>query len=283
MIRSCWKTTACAAVCLVSASSVLAQPRSPAATPRPGRTATAPYVKVELIAAPAADRDGRRWLGVRFDLEDKWHLYWRNPGDSGGPPEATWTLPDGVRAGGFEWPLPERIESAGLVNYGYYGTLVLPVPLSRAAGGAATGTVSVSLRWMVCRDMCVPGKATLELDLASVHSGQPGVSGWTAAIDQARNRTPRPAPPAWKARASSSRENFDVTITTGQRETDAYFFPIDAGQVNDSAPQVVVPLPDGVRVTLKKSEFLRGEPAALNGVVSLPGGRSFVVTAPVAR
>lgn len=275
--------TACAAVSLVSVAFASAQPAGTASTSRPGRTATAPYVKAELIASPTPDRDDRRWLGVRFDLDEKWHLYWQNPGDSGGPPEATWTLPARQRAGGFEWPVPERIDTAGMVNYGYYGTLVLPVPISGASAGAEAGKVSVSLRWMVCRDMCVPGKATLELDLATVRSGDPRAAEWAVAIDKARSLVPKPAPHTWKARATSTRDSFEVTVTTGRRESEGYFFPADSAQVDHGAPQVVTPLSDGMRITMKKSEFLRNEPTTLSGVVSLPGGRAFTVAAPVSR
>jgi hypothetical protein len=72
-----------------------------------------------------------------------------------------------------------------------------------------------------------------------------------------------------------------VDVLTGSRETQAVFFPLELSQVNDSAPQAVLPLPDGVRITLVKSSQLTKEPARLRGVITLPGGRSHTIEAAV--
>ncbi|HEY7799405.1 MAG TPA: protein-disulfide reductase DsbD domain-containing protein, partial [Hyphomonadaceae bacterium] len=82
-----------------------------------------------LISERAAVAPGDLFLvAANFDLdEDGWHVYWKNPGDSGLPPEVRkWTLPEGVEAGGFKWPAPHAIPLATLMNYGYEHELVLP-------------------------------------------------------------------------------------------------------------------------------------------------------------
>src|SRR5689334_8947835 len=38
-------------------------------------------------------------VGLLFDLEPGWHVYWTNAGDSGEPPTMKWTLPAGVTVG----------------------------------------------------------------------------------------------------------------------------------------------------------------------------------------
>ena len=49
-------------------------------------------VQIRLLAEHAAIRPGAPVsLGLAFDLADHWHVYWRNPGDSGEPPKITWT------------------------------------------------------------------------------------------------------------------------------------------------------------------------------------------------
>src|SRR5438270_11367645 len=35
-------------------------------------------------------------VGLLFDLEPGWHVYWTNAGDSGEPPSGKWTVPAGV-------------------------------------------------------------------------------------------------------------------------------------------------------------------------------------------
>ena len=75
----------------------------------------APHVHVDLVADAASVQPGRELsLGVRFVLEEGWHVYWRNPGDSGEAPSVEWTLPAGFAAGELEWPTPEPIPSGPL-------------------------------------------------------------------------------------------------------------------------------------------------------------------------
>ena len=267
---------------LISAVTAAAQFGSPPPRGPAGRTATAPHVRVELLASPKPVA-GTLWFGIRFELDDGWHLYWQNPGDSGGPPEADWQAPPHMRVGAFEWPSPERIDVAGLVNYGYHGTVVLPVPVTITAGAPATGTIAASLRWMVCKDMCVGGKGRVEIALPLAGPSLAEAPAWEAAIAGARALVPKPAPAAWTARAASARDTFTVVVRTGRREDRAVFFPLQVSQVNDSAPQRVTPLPDGVSIVLRKSDQLTSDPPALKGVLTLSGSRSFVVSAPVAR
>ena len=43
-------------------------------------------VRAELLAEPAAIAPGQTfWVGVRLRMQEHWHTYWRNPGDSGEP------------------------------------------------------------------------------------------------------------------------------------------------------------------------------------------------------
>ncbi len=121
------------AVCAAMAAAALLAPAAATAqeTRQTSRTGGGPHVRVELIASQAALGPGM-WLGLRFDLDPDWHIYWRNPGDSGGPPEATWVLPPGLQVAEFEWPAPSRFEVGGLINYGYHGSVVLPVAMIAA-------------------------------------------------------------------------------------------------------------------------------------------------------
>ena len=248
------------------------------------RTGQGPHVRVELIADRAAPGPGMR-LGLKFDLDPEWHIYWQNPGDSGGPPEAVWTFPPGMTAAGIEWPAPERIDIGGLVNYGYHNSVALPVVVTVAAGARIPPafTVKASLRWMACANLCVPGTADLALTfpLSAQDAGQ--AAGWKAAIDAARARVPKPAPAAWKASARSTKDAFIVDVTTGAREEAAVFFPLELSQVNDSAAQAVTPQPTGIRVALQKSSQLVKDPGTLRGVLSLSGGRAYSIEAAVKR
>ena len=281
MLRNCLRA---ACVCVASVAG-LAAGAGPAGAQSPGpgsRTGRGPHVRVELITDGPAPGPGM-WLGLKFDLDPGWHIYWQNPGDSGGPPEVAWSFPPGTMAAGIEWPAPERIDIGGLVNYGYHNRVVLPVPVAVAADVRIPQdfTVKASVRWMACANLCVPGKADLVLRLPLNASERGQVAAWKAAIDGARGQAPKPAPPDWKASARSAGDTFVIEVLTGAREAEAVFFPLEVSQVNDSAEKAVTPLAAGVRVALRKSSQLAEDPGVLRGVLVLPGGRAYTIEAPV--
>ena len=59
------------------------------------------------------------WIGLDMVLEEHWHVYWKNPGDSGMPPKVSWGLPEGFKIGGTQYPYPERIDYDPLTSYVY--------------------------------------------------------------------------------------------------------------------------------------------------------------------
>lgn len=126
------------------------------------------YSRVALLAhAPQGIAPGRPlWLGLRIEHAPDWHTYWRNPGDSGLPIELRWTLPAGVQAGAIAWPTPRKFPIGELANYGYDGTLLLPVPVTiGAAFSEGTLDVQVHATWLICRRECIPEEARLHLSL----------------------------------------------------------------------------------------------------------------------
>ena len=83
--------------------------------------AQTPHVEAELIAENTSLQAGadHQWLALRLKPESGWHVYWRNPGDSGIPTSLSWNLPAGVTAGDILWPYPHRESLGTLTNYGY--------------------------------------------------------------------------------------------------------------------------------------------------------------------
>jgi thiol:disulfide interchange protein DsbD len=269
--------------CLLAALGASAGAQAPAGQVV-SRQGSAPYARVDLIASDAVATPGSTlWIGLRFQLDEGWHIYWRNPGDSGNPPVLRWQLPEGVRAGEIVWPAPERIPAGTLVNYGYDNGVVLPVPLTIAKGATGPLAVGLQAKWLVCRDLCVPGQARLELTLPLGDAEKAELAGWKRAIDQARAREPKPAPAAWTTRVVSQKDEFVLAVETGAREGQGVFFPLEVSQINDSAPQRVRALDRGLELTLRKSDQLRADPAELRGVLALPGRPAYVIAAKVGK
>ncbi|MGH8822604.1 MAG: protein-disulfide reductase DsbD domain-containing protein, partial [Rhodoferax sp.] len=135
---------------------------------------TTPRVRAELMAqAPDGVVPGQSvWVGLQLQHRPGWHTYWKNAGDSGLPTQLQWTLPAGVTAGDIAWPVPQKIRIGTLANYGYEGTVLLPVPLTIAPNFkpplfASSLEVKLKASWLVCRTECIPedGNFVLKIPL----------------------------------------------------------------------------------------------------------------------
>jgi thiol:disulfide interchange protein DsbD len=248
-----------------------------------GRPAETEHLKVQLISDSDWVQPGRPLLvGLRFEMEKQWHIYWRNPGDSGEPPQVQWKLPAGFQAGEVQWPAPERLGSGSVIDYGYQESVLLPVEIQTPGTPLAAGstlTLSAQVSWLVCKDICVPGQAELTLSLP-VRMAPAPVSASHALFQEAGSRLPEPMPPEWRTEATSEKAFFVLTIH-GVGVGKASFFPLEADQIDNAAPQTATALPGGVRLTLKKSDQLAGTPARLDGVLKLSPGPAYAVSVPI--
>ncbi len=137
---------------------------------------SAVHAKVSLVAEDARVAPARvLWLGLVFDLEKGWHTYWQNPGDSGEAPKIQWELPKGFRAGAIRWPVPARLGSATIIDYGYEGRVLLAVPVQVPADYADDKPLSLAadVRYLACSDVCIPAKAHATLTIPLPRRPQP--------------------------------------------------------------------------------------------------------------
>jgi DsbC/DsbD-like thiol-disulfide interchange protein len=228
-------------------------------------------------------------LGLRFQLEKGWHVYWVNPGDSGEPPRVKWQLPAGVTAGEIEWLTPQRLGTASIVDFGYEDNVMLIVPLHAATGlaapgrGAASAQLGAEVKVLVCREMCIPGKTQVLLTLP-VKSQPPVPDAQTAELfAAARKALPRPAPASWRISVADARDSFALAAKLGQHVVQASFFPLEESQIKNAAPQQFVAVPGGFRLTLQKSDQLLKPIARLKGVLVLVGDRGYMIDVPVSK
>jgi thiol:disulfide interchange protein DsbD len=132
------------------------------------------------VAAAAPDSTTLLWT---FTLADGWHLYGPFRNDTGFAPRIDLALPDGWRAGPLRWPVPERHLTAGsILDHVYHDELLLLQTVHHPAGARAH-TIAATLRWLVCKDLCVPGNATLEVAVPG--PADPALAG--AAAEAARS------------------------------------------------------------------------------------------------
>jgi DsbC/DsbD-like thiol-disulfide interchange protein/cytochrome c biogenesis protein CcdA len=218
-------------------------------------------VRASLVSSVDTVQPGRPFIvALHLVHQPEWHTYWVNPG-TGLPTSLKWTLPPGWSAGDFQWPTPEVLKDAtGAVSgNGYEGDLLLPVTITPPAD-APPGPVQLkaAAEWLMCRDVCKPGKADLSLALqVSAGSPQPD-SAWAGRIGSVLASLPRPVP-GWTVAAS--RDAKTVTLTVARRS---------------SAPQL--PAPTSLHFFADDDLVAFDQPQA----IADDGHGGFVLTLPIA-
>lgn len=251
------------------------------AHPAAAAPASIPHGTVELVAESASLQPGRDfYAGLRFVLEKGWHIYWINPGDAGEPPRVTWRLPPEIKAGALEWPYPQPLAAFSLRDYGYEGEVLLPVPMKSTAAlkPGSSAVLNADLRLIVCQDVCIPGKAQVSMSLP-VKAEAPAASGSKPLFDAAKAKLPRTPPASWKFRVNNEKDSLRLVATLGRPVSKAFFFPLEEGQIENAAPQVVQPSNVGFQLSLKKSNQLTKPIGALRGVLQI-GDKAYLVHAP---
>jgi len=243
-----------------------------------------PHGTVELVSEQQSIQPGQTLLlGLHFRLEAGWHIYWINPGDSGEPPRLEWHLPAGLRAGAIEWPAPKRLPIPPLMDYGYEGDVLLPLRIENTAGMAAgkTVTLAADMKAIVCREVCIPARASLSLSLP-VRAERPHEWAETAALfSAARKALPKPTPEGWRATAKDLGDSFELTLHTGRTISQAWFAPLEPEEIENATPQKTASIKAGIRLILKKSDQLLKPISRLRGVLVLPES-AYLIDAPVA-
>lgn len=207
-------------------------------------------VVAQLVSSHESAAPGQTiQIALRTMLDEKWHTYWRNPGDSGEPVQIDWRLPDGATAGEIVWPLPSAIPTGPIINYGFEGIPYFPVPVtlpSDAVPGTVL-TIEAGVYYLVCYDVCIPESADLALDIKigpSIENGR-----WSAAIKLALSDAPKPV----NTPASISAANDQVTINIAQLPagdySNAFFFPYDQGVIRPGDAQALTVHKNGISLT----------------------------------
>ena len=200
-----------------------------------------------------------------------WHTYWVNPGDAGLATRIDWTVPKGYAVGQAEWPAPDVFRSGPVVTYGYEGEAVAlqQVRAPPSLDGTAA-TLSVDVRWLACRDICIPERSSQRIAMQQLATGRgEQEAASTRRIAEARHALPGPAP--WNT--SITVHPSQVELGLGgiahdlQPRESLRFLPLHWGEIdNDSSQSVRWSGADAI-VTLVRGD-LRDDPlASLEGLL----------------
>lgn len=132
----------------------------------------APDVHMGVLADHAAVKSGESFLvGVLLKLPEGWHVYWKNPGDAGLATKVAWHVPDGFSVSDLMWPVPKRFVQPGdIEGFGYEGQVMLIARVTPPAGFQGTAKIEADVRWLVCKDICAPGRAHGTVDVLVAQS-----------------------------------------------------------------------------------------------------------------
>jgi thiol:disulfide interchange protein DsbD len=231
-------------------------------------------VQADLIAEPTAVAPGQPfWVGVRLRIKEHWHVYWRNPGDSGEAVAIAWTLPPGFAADPIVWPTPGRISVAHLMNFGYERetTLLTRITPPTTIAAGVTLDLKAHVTWLVCEKECIPGETRLSLALPVAGPGaSPDLDPPTRAIfDAARAALPQPSP--WPARMDVGPEWLTLKVTAQGLKADAirsaFFFPNAETLIQHAVPQQLQATVDGLALRIQRSALSTTPPTDAGGVL----------------
>jgi DsbC/DsbD-like thiol-disulfide interchange protein len=242
------------------------------------------HVKIELISEQdGIVPHGKIWVGIRFDLQDGWHTYWVNPGDSGEAPRIEWELPEGFAAGAIQWPYPERLSAPPFADFGYEHQVLLIAAVQPRPGikDEKSQRIAARVHYLVCRDVCIPGQKQLELTLPVKSLAVAGSN--VQLFEATRRRLPQTAPESWKISAASLGDEFVLNLIIGRSGGAPQFFPLEEEQIENAAPQTANTIPGGFRLHLKKSRHLIKPLSRLRGVLVVGSGKAYRVDVPVSQ
>jgi len=187
-------------------------------------------VKAELLADTNAIVPGKPFtIGLLLRMAPGWHTYWAFSGDAGLPTELKWKLPSGWKVGEIQWPIPLKTTDPGdIETYGYEDEVLLMQEITPPQQlNDSTVKLSAEANWLVCEKICIPGSATLQLELPVSTTNQPANSEVFARY---RHLLPQNWPESNVASANWSRVGRDLRLKITSETLANYaaldFFPL---------------------------------------------------------
>ena len=209
-------------------------------------------------------------LGIRFDLEPGWHVYWKNPGDSGLPPDINWVTEDGARLDKILWPAPEKTPENPLMTYGYYNELVLPLIFKIDKKFSEFKESSIEINFLICELICIPEQVIINFDAKDytdedIKRSRNILSSWYTKI-------PKDDKIEIYAEASDSFLSLSW-VNEDNNTSGAYFYPDAGGLIRYAAKQLYVEENKTSKIIIERPpSYLPGILEA-SGVLEINSGR----------
>lgn len=108
-------------------------------------------------------------------MKPEWHIYWKNPGETGMATDISLKAPDGFDVKDIQWPRPVTFKTGDIISYGYKEETVLSVPVRVPEDlSDRPHEFQATVTSLVCRDKCLMQNQEMSFSLKEVE--QPGAS-----------------------------------------------------------------------------------------------------------
>lgn len=263
---------------------------------KPSLDSTAPWnleassmepVKARLISEQSSISSKQPfWVAIHFKIEDHWHTYWKNPGQTGMPISIEWDLPPGFSVAKAEWPYPHLFRQDGAVGYGYEKDVYFLAQIIPPADYQEKDvTLKANLRWVACSDSnCMPGSEDLALTLP-LSSSPTNATASLQEFAKARSQLPHEQ---WEVAAFKKEGLVLVQVKTPEAYPHhfikGYFFPEEEGKIDGMVDPILTKHDEHkglYSIVLKAMDDSRSASNELKGILVLVSEGSAHVEEPL--
>ena len=171
------------------------------------------HAEVSLIKTDNYEDQNKIHLGIRMDMDEGWHTYWLNPGDSGGAIEVEWNISNGNSISQVMYPAPHKIPYPPLMTFGYEDFVIFPLELFVNDVNDDIN-IDATIKFLICSDVCIPENATITTSLGKIKTDKE-LNKWI-------NKVPKINLPNI---VRHNNENIEIRFSFNEKIADIYFYP----------------------------------------------------------
>jgi thiol:disulfide interchange protein DsbD len=218
----------------------------------------------------SSEKDSIISLGVLINLQDDWHIYWRNPGDSGLPTDIEIILPNGITASEIKFPIPKIFASEEIVNYGYGHQVLFLFDVNVPENYSLVEiNISAKINSLICKEMCkaFDTTVTITLDLSIDFIADENTSTLFKSTEKMlpiQNQNLNII-----AESKSNDTYLKVFVDENERQSinSIQFYPYKEGVFRNSAKQNIMQKENYFEIMLEPDQFRIKDPALVKGII----------------
>ena len=214
------------------------------------------HANVSLVKFESLEGDrSKTLLGIKMDMQENWHTYWKNPGDSGGPIKVKWSHDNNISISKIYWPTPTLIPYEPLMTYGYKNFVIFPFEIINSNN--KNSYIEANIDFLICDDICVPEKALIKTNLDEIKS-DPSLNDWFLKVpDQ-----------TLPVKASVNSEYINIRFSSPIDVSSAIFFVDEQDIVEHAENQKLSKEENNYLLSIKKVDYLESF-ENLSGLLSI--------------